>query len=147
MKHKPAHQFDMPIFSEQEEMDEVQRLMFQRMGETLHALWPSELPPPFALRQVQYIVAELITYTMRTERGRASVRKQLIERYTSDATAPAGPHGDESSLLADKHLAIMRARLAIIEWLTVLEGESKLQTEGVADAVDAWLANGGDGKL
>jgi hypothetical protein len=70
------------------------------------------------------------------------VRSKLIERYSVVSTLPTG---DDPGLQADRRaLAVMRARLSIIEWLTIVEDDSCLATDGVADAVNAWLADGGD---
>lgn len=119
-------------------LDDVQRLMLSRVEEAFAALWPSQQTPPFALLLVQMAVVELLDYTVRTERGRSRMRKRLTARWSCDMTDPVMPLGyfDNPDLTSNAVAAAVIPGL-----LAALQGVcSDLTADGMADAVDAWLA-------
>lgn len=119
-------------------LDDVQRLMLSRVEEAFAALWPSQKQPPFALELVAMAVVELLDYTVRTERGRARMRKRLTARWSGNMTDPVAPFGvfDNPDLTSNAMAAAVIPGL-----LAALQGVcSDLTADGMADAVDAWLA-------
>lgn len=114
--------------TEDQRLDEAQRLMVERAYEAFAAMWPSDaLRPPKVLNVLHLVIWDLLDYSVRTEDGRARKRKRLVERYTS----PDGPYGVRADLTS-----MVPALLAALT-----DADLGLEADGLADAVEAWLAS------
>lgn len=122
--------------AEDPRLDEVQRALVQKCEEAFIALWPRTLRAPYALVQIQHYVVELVTYTLRNERGRAIVGKKAMARLASDEGLYGIDHNAHNDLATASY-----AKDIVIGLVAALQGiESDLPVTGVADAVAAWLA-------
>ena len=90
--------------------DEVQRLLLERTKECLDALWPSELRAPHALTLLHDNIHTLFDYTMRTPRGRAMVKRNLLERMHNSrfhTIAERDIWGEPNDLLKHRHAHVV----------------------------------------
>jgi len=125
-----------PILAQpQTNLTENMRLLIERrIADALAALWPSSLPMPPALAALQDAAVDLATLAGCDEQDRERTCKRLLRRYTNSPTnQPARQRA--SSLLHESNALIVPGVLAALT-----RDASDLQPEGMADAVNAWLA-------
>lgn len=116
--------------SKDHELDQLQQLMTQRFEDAFAAMWPDGgAYPPHALRVAFDAALELIDYTLRTDRGRASMRKRLTKRWNTPHATPGGPWDKDPNLQHDpRALAIIEARC-----------DDAADLAAIVEDVDRWL--------
>lgn len=112
------------------DLDPAQLLMVMRFEDAFKAMWPDDGPyPPHALRVAFDAAMELVDYTLRTDRGRASMRKRLTKRWNTPHATPGGPWN------ADPNLAHDPRAMAIIDG----RPDDAADMAAIVDDVNQWL--------
>lgn len=121
-------------------LDQVQALIFLRLEQALHELWPSRATPPAALWLVHEAAFDLVYYSVCSERGRGQMRKRMLERWQ--------PGAEATSLGHDNNLATNPTAIAVVPGLLshILGQTSDLDPDGFGDAVETWLLEAVDGE-
>lgn len=127
-------------------LDDVQEALIADVTTQFRALWPADgLKAPPALQDLFEAVDTLIDYTSRSPRGRALMRRRLLQFVNHHMEAA---ESSDSSLLSDpRALAVVPGLVAALrneEEAELARGLTETDSPALADEVEAWLLAGGD---
>lgn len=132
---------------ERHDVDPLQAQMITKFEDAWRAMWPADAPfPPHAMVVAFAAAIELVDYTLRTERGKAAIKKRMAKRWSHEWTEPAFGWDPDPDLTHNfDAAAIIPGLLAIMQGGMGETPAAGIDTDfeaGIGDAIDGWLAGG-----